>query len=123
LEAVTDNLGKLAEVRTQISSFTSSLDDKHNKFLSDMQNLYNSASMERVFKSLETSLISINKQNLDAISSQFRTGLGSVGNNFGQIKAAMDTLANSVSRVYIWTTGVAAIAIIASLAIWFFRNH
>ncbi len=87
-----------------------------------MQRLYDHASMERVFKSLELSIIAINKQSQEAIGEQFRTGLGSVDRDFGQIRAALRAVEQSVARVYIWTVVVVATIVAAALLIWFLRT-
>ena len=123
LTHVTKSLEQLAQVREQIGNFTSDLTTQHSKFLTDIQHLYDHASMERVFRNLEATLTSVNKANQEAIGQQFRSGFGNVTTYFGEVRAAMQALERSVSRVYLWTVGVLGATAATAILIWFLRNR
>lgn len=100
-----ENVQRLANVGANIGNFTSALEKEHSKFLSDLQRLYDQASMVRVFKSLETAVVGINKQSQEAIGHQFQVGLGTVNRDFGTLKGAMTELEQSVGRLCSRTIG------------------
>jgi hypothetical protein len=54
-----ENVQRLAQLGENIGSITSALEKEHSKFLSDMQRLYDQASMERVFRNLETAVVAM----------------------------------------------------------------
>lgn len=118
-----EGVGKLAQLGTNIGQFTSSLEKEHSKFLTDMQRLYDQASMERVFKNLEATVIAINKQNQEAIGQQFRAGLGAVDRDFGEVRSTLRAVERSVARVYVWTVAVVGSVGAGGFVVWFLFRH
>src|SRR5207302_873908 len=110
---------QLAQVREHIGTFTSTLQQQHSKFLTDMQHFYDAASMERVFSNLGNTMEKVSKTNQEAIGQQFRSGLGNVSTYFGQVQTGLQLLERSISRTFIWTIRILAATAVVAVLIWF----